>query len=92
MKKKSKYYVVWEGHNPGVYNSWEECKKQIQNYKGAKYKSFVSEQQAKVALTEEYKNHINSVQYMFNSVKEIIIICSEHVQQMFRNVENSLRA
>ena len=32
MKKKSKYYVVWEGHNPGVYNSWEECKKQIQNY------------------------------------------------------------
>jgi ribonuclease HI len=59
MKKKSKYYVVWEGHNSGVYNSWEECKKQIQNYKGAKYKSFVSEQQAKVALTEEYKNHIN---------------------------------
>ena len=59
MKKKSKYYVVWEGHNPGVYNSWEECKKQIQNYKGAKYKSFVNEQQAKVSLTEEYKNHIN---------------------------------
>tara|TARA_B110000211_G_scaffold187870_1_gene213495 strand:+ start:650 stop:1261 length:612 start_codon:yes stop_codon:yes gene_type:complete len=59
MKKKSKYYVVWEGHNTGVYNSWEKCKKQIQNYKGAKYKSFVNEQQAKVALNEEYKNHIN---------------------------------
>jgi len=59
MKKKSKYYVVWEGHNSGVYNSWEKCKKQIQNYKGAKYKSFVNEQKAKVALTEEYKNYIN---------------------------------
>ena len=31
MKKKVKYYVVWEGHKSGIYNSWEECKKQIKN-------------------------------------------------------------
>jgi len=42
MKKKLKYYVVWEGHKKGVYNSWEECKVQINNFKGAKYKSFSS--------------------------------------------------
>ena len=39
-QKKTKYYVVWEGNNIGIFNSWDECKLQTKNYKGAKYKSF----------------------------------------------------
>lgn len=35
-----KYYVVWEGREPGVYDSWEECQEQIDHFPGAKYKSF----------------------------------------------------
>ena len=55
MKKKLKYYVVWEGHKKGIYNSWEECKEQINNFKGAKYKSFLSLKDANNALSKDYK-------------------------------------
>ena len=59
MKKKIKFYVVWEGHKSGVYNTWEKCKEQINNYKGAKYKSFLSLKEANNALINDYKNYIS---------------------------------
>ena len=59
MKKKLKYYVVWEGHKKGVYNSWEKCKVQINNFKGAKYKSFGSLKDANNAFSEDYKIYIS---------------------------------
>lgn len=37
---KRKFYVVWKGHKPGIYNSWDECKTQINGFTGAVYKSF----------------------------------------------------
>jgi len=40
MKKLKKYYVVWVGYKPGIYQSWEECKKNIDGFQNAKYKSF----------------------------------------------------
>jgi len=43
----SKIYVVLEGHNPGIYNSWTECKKEVEGFKNAKYKSFKSLEEAK---------------------------------------------
>ncbi len=43
---QTKYYVVWVGHTPGIYNTWEECKKNIHKFKGAKYKSFFSKEEA----------------------------------------------
>jgi len=42
MAKKKKYYVVWVGNNPGVYDSWTDCQLQIKGYPGAKYKAFPS--------------------------------------------------
>ncbi|MDO4707629.1 MAG: ribonuclease H family protein [Porphyromonadaceae bacterium] len=46
MAKLSKWYVVWAGHNPGVYDSWSECKEQIEGYKQARYKAFLSKSEA----------------------------------------------
>ncbi len=37
---KRKFYVVWEGRAPGVYDSWEECEAQVKGYPDAKFKSF----------------------------------------------------
>lgn len=51
---KQKFYVVWEGFEPGIYNSWEECKKYITNYPNAKYKSFKSLAEAKEAFNMGY--------------------------------------
>ena len=49
---KKKYYVVWKGVEPGVYVSWIECKRQIDGYEGALYKSF----DTKDAADEAYPN------------------------------------
>ena len=54
MAKKNKYYTVWEGHRPGVYNSWKECQLQIKGYPQAKYKSFESKKEAEKALNGNY--------------------------------------
>jgi ribonuclease HI len=57
-KKKSKFYAVWKGHHPGVFDSWEDCKAQIKDFKGAQYKAFTTFAAAKNALNEPYKAHI----------------------------------
>lgn len=49
MAKKKKYYVVWEGVNPGIYESWAACQENIKNYPNAKYKSFPSLEEATIA-------------------------------------------
>jgi ribonuclease HI len=49
-KKKKKFYVVWDGHNPGIYNNWEDCKWQTKNYPQAKYKSFPNKETAEEAF------------------------------------------
>jgi len=49
-KPKSKYYVVWEGRQSGIFDSWDKCKKQVDGYATAKYKSFDSLEEAKKAF------------------------------------------
>ena len=56
--KKQKYYVVWDGHNPGIYDSWTECQLQIKGYTGAKYKSFKTKAEATEAYRGAYQDHI----------------------------------
>ncbi len=52
MAKKQKFYTVWKGVKPGVYSNWDECKKNIQGYEGAIYKSFETLAMAQEALTK----------------------------------------
>ncbi len=51
---KQKFYVVWDGHEPGVYSTWEAAKRQIDGYPTAKYKSFSSKAEAEKALKGSY--------------------------------------
>ncbi|UJH69217.1 viroplasmin family protein [Allomuricauda sp. SCSIO 65647] len=51
---KKKFYVVWKGKRPGIYESWEDCKAQIEGFKGAQYKSFSTFQEAKKAFNGNY--------------------------------------
>lgn len=55
---KRKYYVVWAGHHPGVYETWMECKHQIDGFNGAVYKSFPTKELAETAFTENPKNYL----------------------------------
>jgi ribonuclease HI len=54
---KQKFYVVWKGNNPGVYQSWEKCQNEIQNVKGALYKSFADKEAAQKAYNQGYDTY-----------------------------------
>ncbi|MCC8170794.1 MAG: ribonuclease H family protein [Parabacteroides sp.] len=57
---KNKYYVVWNGRVPGVYDTWEACKAQVENEAGAKYKSFDTEEKARDAFEKGYSAYAAS--------------------------------
>lgn len=48
-----KYYVVFKGHNPGVYDNWDEAKEQTDGFPGAVYKSYPTSEEA----TEAYRKY-----------------------------------
>ncbi len=50
---KQRYYVVWNGLNPGIYDSWEECQAQIKGVKQALYKSFATLPEAERAYSSQ---------------------------------------
>ncbi len=54
MAKKNKFYVVWQGKHPGIFESWADCKAQIEGFKGAQYKSFATFAEAKKAFNGNY--------------------------------------
>ncbi len=54
---KQKYYVVWKGKNTGIFDSWDECKKQVQGFMGAEYKSFKSRKLAEEAYNGNYRDY-----------------------------------
>lgn len=45
-----KYYAVKKGRNPGIYESWDDCREQIDSFSGAIYKSFRTRVEAEVFL------------------------------------------
>ena len=60
-----------ERNCPGVYDNWEDCHKQTVNFKGALYKSFQTEKEAKNALKYSYSDFQKSkTQYILP--KEVI--------------------
>ena len=70
MGNKFKYYVVWEGLAPGIYDSWEECQLQVKNYKGAKYKSFPTKDAAIKAFRAGYDEHLGILGQLADVMKK----------------------
>lgn len=52
----SKFYAVKIGRKPGIYSTWEDCKKQVNGYSGAVYKSFGEISEAKAFMGKEQEN------------------------------------
>lgn len=46
MARGSKWYVVWAGHETGVYDNWEDCKVAVEGFPGAKFKSYSTREEA----------------------------------------------
>lgn len=57
MSTKKKYYVVWKGFKTGIFNSWNTCKKQVDGFEGAQYKSFLNKKEAEIAFTKSFSDY-----------------------------------
>lgn len=57
---KKKYYVVWKGVNPGIYDTWADCKTQVDSQENAKYKAFESREEAAEAFERGYAAYVRS--------------------------------
>lgn len=55
---KQKYYVVWQGHKKGVFESWQECQEQIKGFAQAQYKSFSNKAEAEFAFKEKAEKYL----------------------------------
>lgn len=52
----SKFYAVRKGKTPGIYESWEACKRNVDGYPGAQYKSFKTREEAQQFVGDACKN------------------------------------
>lgn len=66
----SKYYVVWVGRHPGIYESWEECQAETDGFPNARYKAFSNRTEAILAYRESDKEASQMLRAIANHLKE----------------------
>ncbi|MFO7977949.1 MAG: ribonuclease H family protein [Bacteroidales bacterium] len=59
---RKKYYVVWKGRQTGVFDSWAECKKAVDAFDGAAYKSFEDQETAQKAFAGNMYQYLGKKQ------------------------------
>ncbi len=72
MAKKQKYYVVWVGIEPGVYDNWEDASEQVLTYPGARYKSFPTRTEAIRAFRGEDATEARTLLNLFERPARVI--------------------
>ncbi|KAF3774398.1 Ribonuclease H [Nymphaea thermarum] len=65
MMPRQKYYVVFEGRERGIYDSWERCQPLVYRYKGAVFKSFDSLEVAENHMYEYVQKKYGVQAYCF---------------------------
>ena len=63
------YYAVTNGYKTGIFNTWNECNKQVKGYKNAKFKKFKTKQEAEefINLPNKINNNIQTISLSDNS-------------------------
>ncbi|MDE7388320.1 MAG: ribonuclease H family protein [Muribaculaceae bacterium] len=56
MAPRRKFYVVWQGLAPGIYDSWDEARAQVEGFAGARYKAFNDIESATAAFRGSYED------------------------------------
>jgi ribonuclease HI len=74
MAKKYKFYVVWKGRNPGIYDNWLICKAQVDGFDGPQFKSFDTIEEATEAYRNPYKNYISKPKTVSKNFDKSLII------------------
>ncbi len=80
---KKKFYAVAIGKKTGIYRTWSETESQVKGYPGARFKGFVTEEEAHAWLAGNHNNQVTkgkrkkvkkeSVSSFVNSAGKVII-------------------
>ena len=66
---KQKFYVVWKGRQPGIYDSWAACQAQVKGFAGAEFKAFPTREMAEEAWRKAYDDYkgknVTAQQWLF---------------------------
>ena len=89
----AKYYAVKEGREPGIYDSWDECKLQTEGYSGAVFKSFKTREEAESFLNtmsndEENLPVIPLHQKIINKEKSLEPFLNDEQRVVFEAMKN----
>lgn len=68
-KRKSNFYAVKVGKQPGIYKTWDECKEQVSGFSGAVYKGFLTKKEAEEFLSG--KSAVNAGANKGSSVEDV---------------------
>ncbi|XP_057322248.1 ribonuclease H1 isoform X1 [Microplitis mediator] len=52
LSKNMNFYAVAKGRSPGIYQTWDDCKNQVNKFPGAVYKKFSSQAEAQSFIEE----------------------------------------
>lgn len=63
MAKKN-FYAIKAGHQTGIFNSWDECKRLVEGYPNAKYKGFSTLKEAQNYMNESQEVCVNEDDYV----------------------------
>lgn len=58
---KSKYYVVWAGHDTGIFDNWDDCREQVEHFPGARYKGFPTREAAIEAYRGDHESDLEVI-------------------------------
>ena len=76
---KKKFYVVWRGVEPGIYDNWAACKAQVNGYDEARYKSFSTLEEAERAYNDNPWKYIGRTSAPRPSAKSSAAIIQESI-------------
>lgn len=85
----SKYYVVWRGHSPGIYENWNACKAQVKGFKYSYYRVFPTFKSANEAFglsLTEFKRRQQFKENTFNLRPNSIVVSSKYEEKNMETV------
>jgi len=59
-RKKSKFYAVAVGRQPGIYSTWDECQSQVKGHSNSRFKSFSTVEEAESFIDSATKGKSSS--------------------------------
>ncbi len=80
---KRKFYVVWVGRVPGIYDNWDDCLEQVTEFPGARYKSFTSQSEATLAFRGDFRDHIGVIKSIASHSHEPVLY--ESIPEIVKN-------